>query len=129
MQDKNPAQNDGNNNAIFPIQGERRRGRPRKQRQEQEGWSDEAPVSRPRSAAMHRRWQRDMIAPKFHLTRKEALEVFFKYLRSTRGKEALRKIIAGGSPGIEKLNDGQLGRYLEQTNLLSRYPHEVLIQG
>jgi hypothetical protein len=126
MQDKNVTQPESK--SVYPIQEEKRRGRPRKQRRE--GWEhDDVPVGRPRSAAIHRRWQRDMIAPQFHLSRKEAIEVFFKYLRSTRGKTALREIINSGSPGIGKLSDAQLGKYLEQTNLLSRYPHEVVIQG
>lgn len=128
MQEKNVGQ--AEQKAIFPIQEEKRRGRPKKQRTYEEGFDVEAaPVGRPRSAAIHRRWQRDMIKPQFHLSRREAFEVFFKYLRSTKGKKALADIINQGSPGIGKLTDAQLGKYLEQTNLLSRYPHEVVIQG
>jgi hypothetical protein len=128
MQEKNVGQNE-NQNAIFPIQENKRRGRPKKQHTYEEGFDVEVPAGRPRSAAIHRRWQRDMIKPQFHLNRREAFEVFFKYLRSTKGKTALRDIINQGSPGIGKLTDAQLGKYLEQTNLLSRYPHEVVIQG
>lgn len=130
MQEKNVGQPESQN-AIFPIQENKRRGRPKKRHTYEEGFDvDESTnVGRPRSAAIHRRWQRDMIKPQFHLSRREAFEVFFKYLRSTKGKKALADIINQGSPGIGKLSDAQLGKYLEQTNLLSRYPHEVVIQG
>lgn len=88
-----------------------------------------APVGKAKSAALHRRWQREWIRPQFSLTRKDAYEIFFKFLRSSKGKEALKKLITQGSPGVGKLTDTQLGKYLEQTNLLSRYPHEVVIKG
>lgn len=129
MQEKNVGQTESQ--PVFPIQEQKRRGRPKKRHAYEEGFdTDEAPVvGKPRSTAIHRRWQRDMIKPQFHLSRREAFEVFFKYLRSTRGKAALKDIINLGSPGIGKLSDAQLGKYLEQTNLLSRYPHEVVIQG
>lgn len=136
MQEKNVGQPE-EQKPIF--QEPKRRGRP-KARYAYEGWDqgsdgqedadvEPAKVGKPRSAAIHRRWQRDMIKPQFHLSRKEAIEVFFSYLRSSRGKDALRNIINQGSPGIGKLSDAQLGKYLEQTNLLSRYPHEVVIEG
>lgn len=131
-----------------PAQAKSRRGRPKgsKNRKSvymlpEEGWDTEgsiemvaptataAPVGKARSAALHRRWQREWIRPQFSLTRKDAYEIFFKFLRSAKGKEALKKLITNGSPGVGKLNDVQLGKYLEQTNLLSRYPHEVVIKG
>lgn len=86
-------------------------------------------VKRPRSTALHRKWQREWLKPQFTLSRKEAYEIFFKYLRSAQGKSALMDIVKQGSPGVAKLSDNALGKYLEQTNLLSRYPHEVIIRG
>lgn len=122
MQDKNIVQPEG---ISAPRRGRPKGSKGRKAYTRQEA---EAPVGRPRSAAIQRRWQREWIKPQFHLSRNEAQEIFFKYLRSARGKSALKDIIEKGSPGIGKLNDNQLGKYLEETNLLSRYPHEVLIQ-
>lgn len=123
MQDKNVVQPEG---VSAP-----RRGRPKgsKSRRGMTKQETEVSVGKPRSAAIQRRWQREWIKPQFHLSRNEAHDIFFKYLRSARGKTALKDIIEKGSPGIGKLNDTQLGKYLEETNLLSRYPHEVLIQG
>lgn len=128
-----------------PAQAAKRRGRPKGSKNRKtvyampdEGWDDESavemtttatPVGKSRSAALHRRWQREWIRPQFTLARKEAYEIFFKFLRSSKGKEALRKLITNGSPGVGKLTDQQLGKYLESTNLLSRYPHEVVIKG
>lgn len=127
-----------------PVVKPRGRGRPKGSKnkpkfyaQPSEGWSlqatpdDEAALvsGKTRSASAHRKWQRDYIKPQFVLSRKEAYEIFFKYLRSAQGKNALRDLITQGSPGVGKLSDSSLGKYLEQTNLLSRYPHEVVIKG
>jgi len=119
-----------------------RRGRPKGSKNKPrfsvstEGWDQEAiemtqrtKVAKPRSAAFHRKWQREWIRPQFTLTRKEAYEIFFKYLRSSQVKNALKDLITQGSPGVGKLTDSALGKYLEQTCLLSRYPHEVIIKG
>lgn len=120
MQEKNVGQTEG---ASVP-----RRGRPRGSKSRRMSVEREVSVGRPRSAAIQRRWQREWIKPQFRISRTEASEIFFKYLRSAKGKTALKDIIEKGSPGIGKLNDTQLGKYLEETNLLSRYPHEVLVQ-
>lgn len=85
-------------------------------------------IARPRSSTMYRRWQRSWIRPQFTISRKEAYDVFIKYLRSTGGKNALTEVIVNGSIGIGKLSDAALAKYLEKTNLLSRYPHEVIIK-
>lgn len=85
-------------------------------------------IEKPRSSTLYRRWQRGWIKPQFAISRNEAYEVFLKYLRSTNGKSALREVIVNGSPGIGKLSDAALAKYLEKTNLLSRYPHEVVIK-
>ena len=119
-----------------------RRGRPKGSKNKPkfnvptEGWDQEAiemtqraKVGKPRSAAYQRKWQREWIRPQFTLSRKEAYEIFFKYLRSAQGKSALKDLITQGSPGVGKLSDSALGKYLEQTSLLSRYPHEVIIKG
>lgn len=90
---------------------------------------EEAPIKRPKSTALHRKWQREWLKPQFTLSRKEAYDIFFKYLRSSQGKNALMDIVKQGSPGVAKLSDNALGKYLEQTNLLSRYPHDVIIRG
>lgn len=137
MQDRNTEQHE---TQFVPIK--RGRGRPKGSKnkpklyaQPQEGWDQEAiemtqkPTIRPRSEALHRKWQREWVKPHFALSRKEAYEIFFSYLRSSRGKEALRDLIVKGSPGVGKLSDSALAKYLEQTNLLSRYPHEVVIRG
>jgi hypothetical protein len=129
------------------AQPAKRRGRPKGSKNRKsvymlpdEGWDIDssvdmatptatAPVGKAKSAALHRRWQREWIRPQFALSRKDAYEIFFKFLRSAKGKDALKKLITNGSPGVGKLTDAQLGKYLEQTNLLSRYPHEVVIKG
>lgn len=97
----------------------------------QEGWikrEKEAEIGKKPSTAVRRKWQRDWIRPQFALSRKEALELFVRYLRSSQGKIALREIINEGFVGISKLPDTSLGKYLEKTNLLSRYPHDVVIK-
>jgi hypothetical protein len=97
----------------------------------QEGWIKEeksVEVGKKPSVAVRRKWQRDWIRPQFSLSRKEALELFVRYLRSGQGKIALREIINEGFVGIAKLPDISLGKYLEKTHLLSRYPHDVVIK-
>lgn len=119
-----------------------RRGRPKGSKNKPrfgppvESWDEEAlemtrtaRVGKTRSAAYQRKWQREWIRPQFTLSRKEAYEIFFKYLRSSQGRAALKDFIIQGSPGVGKLSDSALGKYLEQTSLLSRYPHEVIIKG
>lgn len=89
-----------------------------------EGWSHD------KTSTYTRKWQRtDKIRPQFAVTRKDATEILFDYLRSVRGKEALRDLIVSGTPGIGKLSDAALGKYLEMTGLLSRYPHDVIVRG
>lgn len=97
-----------------------------------EGWTaaPEPPVfSRKPSVAVRRKWQRDWIRPHFAISRKQALELFVKHLRSAQGKGALQEILSEGFVGISKLPDTSLGKYLEKTHLLSRYPHDVVIKG
>ncbi len=140
MQEKERTEQETEQNV--PSNGHGRRGRPKGSKNKPkffaptEGWDQEAiemtqraKVGKPRSAAYHRKWQREWIRPQFTLSRKEAYEIFFKYLRSSQGKSALRDLITQGSPGVGKLSDSALGKYLEQTSLLSRYPHEVIIRG
>lgn len=140
MQDRNSEQQTEQQTQFVPSK--RGRGRPKGSKnkpkfytQSQEGWDQEAidmtkkSSIRPRSEALHRKWQREWVKPHFALSRKEAYEIFFSYLRSARGKEALKDLIVKGSPGVGKLSDSALAKYLEQTNLLSRYPHEVVIRG
>lgn len=119
----------------------KRRGRPKGSRnkpklfaQPEEGWAPQyeparRPAAKPRSGRMYRKWQREWIKPQFVLTRKEAYDLFLNFLRSIGGKDALREMIVQGSPGVGKLNDVALGKYLEQTNLLSRYPHSVVVKS
>jgi hypothetical protein len=141
MQERNTEAVEPQNVPNVPTRG---RGRPKGSKnkskmfaQPSEGWSlqatpeDEAALvsGKTRSASAHRKWQRGHIKPQFVLNRKEAYEIFFRYLRSAEGKNALRDLITEGSPGVGKLSDSNLGKYLEQTNLLSRYPHEVVIKG
>lgn len=140
MQEKNIEQQV--NQQAQPTQTAHRRGRPKGSKNKPkffaptESWDEEAiemtkqaKVGKPRSAALHRKWQREWIRPQFTLSRKEAYEIFFKYLRSSPGKSALKDLIIQGSPGVGKLSDNALAKYLEQTSLLSRYPHEVVIRG
>lgn len=97
----------------------------------QEGWMKEeksVDIGKKPSVAVRRKWQRDWIRPQFSLSRKEALELFVRYLRSSQGKVALKDIINDGFVGIAKLPDVSLGKYLEKTHLLSRYPHDVVIK-
>lgn len=145
VQDKQNAERGENKNFEFPTptgQGKIKRGRgrpkgsknkPKSFVSENVGWDQEAiemtRLAKGKSVSMHRKWQREYIKPQFVLNRKDAYEIFFKYLRSAAGKEALRDLMVKGSPGVGKLSDSALAKYLEQTSLLSRYPHEVVIRG
>lgn len=93
----------------------------------EEGWSIK--LGKAKSVAAHRKWQRDYVLPQFVLSRKQAQELLLKFLRSKPGKSALTTVIAEGFVGIKKLPDVKLGEFLVNTNLLSRYPHEVVIRG
>lgn len=102
--------------------------------QKEEGWHIDyaegaASVAKPRSGRLYRKWQREWIKPQFVLSRKEAYNIFLNYLRSAAGKTALRDIIIQGSIGIGKMSDSALAKYLEKTNLLSRYPHDVVLKS
>lgn len=98
-----------------------------------EGWANQQQekmvVTKKPSIAVRRKWQRDWIRPNFAITRKQALELFVKHLRSAQGKGALQEILSDGFVGLTKLPDTSLGKYLEKTHLLSRYPHDVVIKG
>lgn len=109
-------------------QAPRGRGRPKGSKNKRplmaEGWSHE------KTSAYTRKWQKvDKIRPQFSVSRKDATEILFDYLRSVRGRTALRDMIVNGSPGIGKLSDVALGKYLELTGLLSRYPHDVIVKA
>ena len=81
------------------------------------------------STSYQRKWQRGWVLPQFVLNRKQAQEILIKYLRSKPGKQALTSIITDGFVGTAKLADNKLGEFLVSTNLLSRYPHEIVIRG
>lgn len=95
----------------------------------QEGWEITKRIGRPRSTAAHRKWQRDWVLPQFVLSRKQAQDLLLKFLRSKPGKAALSAVINDGFVGIKKLPDVKLGEFLVNTNLLSRYPHQIVIRG
>lgn len=97
---------------------------------QEEGWNVSATpeIGRKPSMVLRRKWQREWIRPQFAISRKEVLELFTRYLRSSQGKKALQEVLMDGFSGM-KLSDGALGKYLEKTHLLSRYPHEVVIKG
>lgn len=86
-------------------------------------------IGKPRSAATHRKWQREWVLPQFVLSRKQAQDLLVKFLRSKPGKPALSAIVSDGFIGIKKLPDVKLGEFLVTTNLLSRYPHQIVIRG
>lgn len=86
-------------------------------------------TGRPKSLAAQRKWQRDWVMPQFVLSRKQAQDMLLKYLRSKAGKNALAQVIEDGFVGFSKLPDNKLGEFLVGTNLLSRYPHEIVIRG
>lgn len=115
---------------FYPI---RRRGRPRgstnrTRRMPGEGASLKI-TGRPKSLAAHRKWQRDWVMPQFVVSRRQAQDMLLKYLRSKPGKGALSKVIDEGFVGLSKLPDNKLAEFLVSTNLLSRYPHEIVIKG
>lgn len=94
------------------------------------GWEGDIKLSgRPKSLATHRKWQRDWVMPQFVLTRRQAQEMLLKYLRSKPGKSALTAVIQEGFVGLSKMPDNKLAEFLISTNLLSRYPHEIVIRG
>lgn len=95
----------------------------------QEGWEVTKRIGRPRSMAAHRKWQREWVLPQFVLSRKQAQDLLLKFLRSKPGKSALAAVINDGFVGIKKLPDVKLGEFLVNTNLLSRYPHQIVIRG
>jgi hypothetical protein len=95
----------------------------------QEGWEITKRMGRPKSIAAHRKWQRDWVLPQFVLSRKQAQDLLHKFLRSKPGKAALAAVINDGFVGIKKLPDVKLGEFLVSTNLLSRYPHQIVIRG
>lgn len=86
-------------------------------------------TGRPKSLAAQRKWQRDWVMPQFVLSRRQAHDMLLKYLRSKPGKAALTQVIEEGFVGLSKLPDNKLGEFLVSTNLLSRYPHEIVIRG
>ena len=95
--------------------------------EQREGWF--AGPSGKSPALLQKKWQREYIRPQFVLSRKETLDLFLRYLKSTDGKNALSDILNEGFPGIGKLSDASLSKYVEKTGLLSRYPHDVIIRG
>jgi len=82
-----------------------------------------------KSVPFQRKWQRGWVLPQFVLSRKQAQEILIKYLRSKPGKQALTTIVNDGFGGLSKFADNKLGEFLVSTNLLSRYPHEIVIRG
>jgi len=111
-----------------------RRGRPpgsknRKLRGSVSGMPGIKITGRPKSLITHRKWQRDWVMPQFVVSRKQAQDMLLKYLRSKPGKSALLTIIDEGFTGLSNLTDDKLGEFLVSTNLLSRYPHEIVIRG
>lgn len=96
----------------------------------EEGWGPGVKsLGRTKSLAAHRKWQRAFVMPQFVLSRKQAQDLLVKYLRSKPGKAALTEIVSEGFLGLSKLPDHKLGEFLVSTNLLSRYPHEIVIRG
>ena len=125
---------------VIVPQPARRRGRPRGSKNKpkvahsqiparEEGWEITKKIGRPRSLAAHRKWQRDFVLPQFVLNRKQAQDLLVKYLRSKPGIGSLTTIISDGFTGTSKMTDAKLGEFLVGTNLLSRYPHEIVIRG
>lgn len=124
-----------------PTKRQKRRGRPKGAKNKpkfgylpsaqprEEGWEITKRIGRPKSVAAHRKWQRDFVLPQFVLSRKQAQDMLLKFLRSKQGKPALAAVINDGFVGIQKLPDEKLGQFLVSTNLLSRYPHEVVVRG
>lgn len=107
-----------------------------KQAQMEEGWGYAPPppkapkAFKAKSLAAHRKWQREAwVLPQFLMNRKQAQELLVKYLRSKPGRNALITLVSAGFVGIGKMPDDKLGEFLVSTNLLSRYPHEIVIRG
>lgn len=123
----------GNQNMNSDVESQqpqapRGRGRPKGSKNKRpmltEGWSHE------KTSTYTRKWQKvDKIRPQFSVSRKDTSEILFDYLRSARGRGALKDLIVNGTPGIGKLSDSALGKYMEMTGLLSRYPHDVIVKG
>ena len=86
-------------------------------------------TGRPKSLAAQRKWQRDWVMPQFVISRRQAHDMLLKYLRSKPGKAALTQVIEDGFVGLSKLPDNKLAEFLVSTNLLSRYPHEIVVRG
>lgn len=80
-----------------------------------------------RSTAIYRKFQRSWVKPQFAITRGEATALLTRFLRSKKGRSVLHQVICDGFRGIDRLSDDQLAKYLQNSNLLSRYPHEVVI--
>ena len=97
----------------------------------EEGWFTKSgkPFGKARSLAAHRKWQREYVLPQFVLSRTQAQDLLVKFLRSKPGKKALATIISDGFVGLSNMPDNKLGEFLVSTNLLSRYPHEIVVQG
>jgi hypothetical protein len=101
-------------------------GRPRKVDLVENG-ADVTPIGLKKSQIAYRKWQRSVVKPQFALSRQDAVDLLFKHLRSRAGKSALKAIVMKGFAGIGKLKDQDLAKYLEESALLSRYPHTVVI--
>lgn len=96
----------------------------RKAYKKQEGWD----YSKSSSTEMQRE-RRYRFTPQFTISRKDAYEMLFKYLRSVKGRLALRNMILHGFAGVGELTDEALENYIENENLISKTRHEVVIQG
>jgi hypothetical protein len=96
---------------------------PKVKRQE-EGWD----FSKPAGESRQRR-ARSRFTPQFTISRKDAYEMLFKYLRSVKGRMALKNIILNGFVGVGELTNDDLESYIEHENLISGSKHEVVIQG
>lgn len=114
----------------------RKRGRPKGsknrtyRRPREEGWGNGGRMfGRAKSVAAHRKWQREWVLPQFVMSRKQAQDLLVKFLRSKAGKPALSSLVSEGFAGLSKMPDNKLGEFLVSTNLLSRYPHEVVVRG
>jgi hypothetical protein len=133
-----------NNNQTFgtethknlgAVQGKRGRGRPPGSKNKPKGFVEDqregwfAGPSGKAPAMLQKKWQREYIKPQFVLSRQDTLDLFLRYLKSTEGKVALSDILNEGFPGLSRMNDSSLAKYLEKTSLLSRYPHDVIIKG
>jgi hypothetical protein len=124
QREQQPEQHDG----FYALR--RPRGRPRGRTRRMQGEGSALKITgRPKSLAAHRKWQRDWVMPQFVVSRRQAQDMLLKYLRSKPGKVSLSKVIDEGFVGLSKLPDNKLAEFLVSTNLLSRYPHEIVIKG